>query len=244
MGLVSVQAKLDDKGIDLDLWDSATVEGFHRGIAGIAQGAHAEWMRIAQNRLRTSRAIYINGLQQAESFTTRVVGTTSIFEITLVGRMPNAFEFGMPAFDMKEVRPGWLGGRRAKTAKDGHKYIVIPFRHSLTSGASLAYSGKARREDVISNLKEVVRKHGLNRMVRGPGGRVLTGPVKRLPPGQPNVHRFLEGLTRVQDRVAGRTPSGKEKGSGQLMTWRVMSDKSPPGSWIHPGLTAEHHARG
>lgn len=228
--MISVNAKLESLGIDLEDFERATVETFQRSVAAVARGAHAEWIRLAQARLKTSRADYINGLRQAESFTTRVLGPTTVFEIALVGRMPNNFEFGMASFDMKAVRPGWLGGSKAKTSKSGHKYITIPFRHSISSAANLAYTGKAARADLKTELKKVVKTYGLNRMIKAATGQVIEGPVKRLPPKAP-VHPYLRGLTRVQSKT-----SQPGRGQGQLFTWRVMSEKSRPESWIHPGV--------
>jgi hypothetical protein len=234
---ISVANKLEDLGVDIDLLSETTVEAFRQSVAGVAKAAQAEWIRLAQHRLGSSREIYIGGLRQAESFAARIVGTTTVFEITLVGRMPNNFEFGQDGYDMKSVRPGWLGGGKAKTGKDGKKYIVIPFRHSITSGARLAYSGKARRADLKKELKKTVKEFGLNRLLRTATGQVARGPVKRVP-RTPSVHRYLHGLTKVQDVARGTTRTGKQRGSSQLFTWRVMSENSPPESWHHPGLKA------
>jgi hypothetical protein len=235
---ISIKAKAEDMGYNVDVLTTATVESFRHAVAGVAKAAQAEWIRIAQNRLGSSKDIYINGLRMAESFVTRIVGTTTIFEISLVGRMPNYFEFGMPAFDMKAVRPGWLGGKRAKTAKDGHKYVVIPFRHSLAKAGMLAYSGKAAKADLRKELKNVVRWYGLNKMVRLATGEVTSGPVKRIPRGSP-VHRYLSGLTRIQ-KPSTVNPM---KGSSKLLTFRVMSENSPASSWQHPGIEAKNLMR-
>jgi hypothetical protein len=229
---LSIKAKLEDLGIDLDSFSAETRETFQESVGQVARAAQAEWIRLAQSRLKTSRADYINGLRQAESFSVRVMGATTIFEIALVGRMPNAFEFGMAGFDMKAVRPGWLGGSKAKTARDGHKYITIPFRHSVSSAANLAYTGKAARADLKGELKKVVRKYGMNRMIRAATGQPLEGSVKRLPRSA-KTHSYLKGLTRVQQLT-----SQPNRAQGQLFTWRVMSEKSSPGSWRHPGLNA------
>lgn len=238
MSVLSVHAKLDEAGVSLASLSVGMAEAFHAAVAGTAVGAVAEWERRASHRLRSARQIYINGLRQAESYHVEVVGGLTTYTITLVGEMPNNFEFGMPSFDMKAVRPGWLGGTRAKTAKDGHKYITIPFRHSLTSGAIMTYTGQARREHVAQALADAVRKYGLRDMVRDTGGRVVPGPVARVPNAATDVHRFLTGLTRVQQPTAGVTPTGLQRGSAQFMTWRTMSENSRPEAWIHPGLTA------
>jgi hypothetical protein len=235
----SLKAKLTDMGYDVDAFDLGMVSAFETGLAGIAKGAQNEWIRLAQERLGTSREIYINGLRQAESFTVKGSPTSPIFEIQLVGNMPNNFEFGMASFDMKSVRPGWLGGAKAKTAADGSKYVVIPFRHSTGDSARMAYTGKAAAVDpnLKDQLRKAVRDYGLDRMVRTASGKVVEGAVSRIPNKAP-VHSYLKGMVRTQKGMDGTTKTGLQKGSSTLTTFRVMSEKSRPDSWIHPGLDA------
>lgn len=235
MSVISVRAKLEERDIDVTAIEEGAVESFIKSVGNIAYGAHVEWKRLAQERLKTSRQIYINGLSQG--VVTSVIGNVTVFEIMLLGDMPNNFEFGMDPFDMKTVRPGWLGGSKAKTAKDGSKYIYIPFRHSLSSAAILEYTGKAKRADLRSELVRTVKEYGLDKMVRSGTGHVIPGPVKRVP-RKASIHPYLRALTRVQHPAEGKTPKGFQRGSSQLMTWRTMSEKSPADSWLHPGVKA------
>ena len=231
----SVKAKLTDLGVDIDSFDAGTVAVFEQSIFGLAKGAQNEWVRLAQERLGTSKEIYINGLRQAESFKMVTTGNTT-YEISLVGKMPNDFEFGMPSFDMKTVRPGWLGGGKAKTSKDGSKYVVIPFRHSTTS-ERFAYTGKAKgvTPDLKGQLRKAVKDYGLDRMTRAGTGQVVSGVTARIP-NKAAVHSYLRGMVRTQTPTAGTTKSGQGRGSSTLTTFRIMSEKSDPSSWIHPGL--------
>ncbi len=231
--MIDINAKLEDAGIVMDTFSSGVQDSFLRGVGHTADSARGEWIRLAQNRLSTSRADYIDGLQKPDSMKYSRAGTRSTWEIQLVGRMPNNFEFGMDSFDMKAVRPGWLGGGKAKTAKAGHKYVTIPFRHSTTSPARIAYSGQARRANLQRELRTVVRRYGLDRMVRTATGAPVTGPVARVPTTA-RVHPYLRGLTRIQG------PSSPRGGrvSGQLFTFRTMSELSPDEAWNHPGITA------
>jgi len=231
--MISVKAKLENAGINVDAIETGMIESFERVVGHIASNAKGEWVRLAQGRLRTSRDDYIAGLQKADSFKVSKRSGATLYEIALIGEMPNNFEFGMNSFDMKAVRPGWLGGGKAKTAKEGHKYITIPFRHSTTSNARIDYSGRARRENLKQDLRRTVKRYGLDRMVRtgtGRGAPPRMGPVRRVPRSAP-VHPYLRALTRTQhvERKTGRS-------YGQLNTWRVMSEKSDAGSWMHPGI--------
>lgn len=232
----SIKAKILDKGYNLSALSDGGVLALQMQVGSLAKGAKNEWVRLAQHRLKTSREIYINGLQQAGSFAIKSAGDTTTYEISLIGDMPNNFEFGMPEFDMKSVRPGWLGGGKAKTAADGSKYVTIPFRHSTGTNSRFGYTGKAAAvdPDLKGQLKQAVRQYGLDRMIRAGSGQVVEGAVSRIPNNAP-VHPYLQGLTRVQKGMSGSTAAG-QRGSSTLTTWRVMSEKSAPEKWIHPGL--------
>jgi hypothetical protein len=231
--MFSVRAKIEDLGFNLDLLNATMIETLRLAVRNLAFGAKDEWMRLAQARLHTSRDDYINGLRQAESFSAVKVDGQPVFTIQLVGEMPNNFEFGMESFDMKEVRPGWLGGRKAKISKDGNAYIRIPFRHSPTSTTGIGYSGKAKEAGLQNELRNAIRDYGLDRMIKTATGGVAAGAVKRIPKDAP-VHTYLQALTRIQEP----TPDKKRARSIQYMTWRTMSEKSDPAAWIHPGLEA------
>jgi hypothetical protein len=235
----SIRATLEDLGYNIDSLEAGLMESLNLQVGQLAMAARSEWIRLAQSRLSTSREDYVNGLRQSESFTV-LRGTrlrTASYEITLVGNMPNNYEYGMGPFDMKGVRPGWLGGKSSKIGKDGKKYVVIPFRHSTSGSPRFNYTGKAKSvsdPDLKTQLKKTVKSYGLDRMVRTATGQVVTGTVKRLPKSAP-VHPYLQGMVRTQQAMSGSTASG-QRGQGALMTFRVMSENSKPDAWIHPGI--------
>ena len=230
MSVFNITTKLEqDYGVELDSLEAGMIESFGMAIRGLAIAAQDQWISLAQSRLKSSRSDYINGLRQAESFKQKLGATSQTFEITLVGKMPNNYEFGMPSFDMKSVRPGWLGGAKARRAKDGSSYVVIPIRHSTSSETNMAYTGKAAAVgDLKQQLRKAVKDYGLDRMVKTATGQVATGSVARIPKRAP-VHPYLQGLTRIQTKKKGG-------GSSQLIRFAVMSENSDPSSWIHPGL--------
>jgi len=233
MSDLSIKIKAVELGFNIDAIEDGLADMFKQGVGEIAVRAREEWVRLAQNRLKTSRTEYIDGLRQAESFKIRTAGTDyTTYELSLVGKMPNNYEFGMASFDMKKVRPGWLGGAKARTAKDGHKYIVIPFRHSTSSSGSLDYTGKAAAAGMKEKLQKATKEYGLNKMIKAASGQVVQGPVAKIPKNAP-VHPYLKNLTRYQTKTGSGTT-----GQGRLMTFRIMSEKSEPDSWIHPGITA------
>lgn len=235
MANISLKTKLEEMGINISTLDYTVIESFRAAVGNLAIAAQNYWVQTAQRKLHSSRETYINGLRQAESFKSFSFGGVDAFEVQLVGRMANNFEFGMESFDMKEVRPGWLGGSKAKISKDGSKYATIPFRHS-TGNTRFDYTGKAKADNLKMHLRNAVRNYGMNKMVKTSGKvkKVKEGAVARIP-NNAAVHNYLRGLTRYQ-MVNVNKKTGKANASSQLMTFRTISTKSDPSAWIHPGL--------
>jgi len=111
--MFQLSAKLEDIGISIDELDLAIRETMRTAVAQVATAAQAEWIRLAQMRLKTSRADYINGLRQAESFKSVIVDGEPVYTITLVGKMPNNYEFGMPCVQAGSVAARCASPRRA-----------------------------------------------------------------------------------------------------------------------------------
>lgn len=236
MSRISISAKLAAASRELDDLSEGSIKQINQGVTAIARGAVGEWARLASRKLNSTREDYINGLRQAESFAQRYEGEGTTIEITLVGSFPNQIEFGMAPFDMKTVRPGWLGGGKAKISKNGKRYVIIPFRHKTSpnqSGPQLSMT-----EDVGTVVKKVAKEYGLDRMRRTATGQVVEGVVARVPNKATGVHPYLLGMARVQKGTNGRTKSGLQRGSSTFVTWRVISENSPASSWMHPGLKA------
>lgn len=245
MANISIKTKLEEMGISISNLDYSIIESFRSAVGGLAISAQNFWIQTAQSKLKTSREVYINGLRQAESFKSYKTGADAdIFEIQLVGKMPNNFEFGMDSFDMKTVRPGWLGGKAVKRNKKGKAYVRIPFRHSL-GGTRFDYTGKAKADNLKSELRQVVERYQLKSLARDDGGNVKQGKVFSLTKKEQNkfntgydpkpkeVHNYLKGLVKIQQRF-----KDPKRGGSQLMTFRTISEDSDPTSWIHPGLSA------
>ena len=249
----SVQASLEELGYNMEAISDGLREALNLQVGQLALAAKGEWIRLAQDRLSTTREIYVNGLRQAESFKVMRSGGMASYEITLVGVMPNNIEYGQGPYDMKAVRPGWLGGKASKLGKNGKRYVVIPFRHSTASSSRFDYTGKAKSvsdPDLKTQLKKAVKTYGLDRMIRTATGQVVSGThtsrnsglqipntVAKLPKTA-SVHPYLQGMIRTQQAYGSHTAGTKQKGGGSLMTFRIMSENSAPSSWIHPGLKA------
>lgn len=97
-------------------------------LRGLGAAAYAHWVKLAQEKLNTSSRDYALGLQ--------LVQFPKHVEVVLTGRVPNMIENGWDGGDMRK----WLlASPKAHTAKDGSKYLAIPFRHGTpgTSGRNV-----------------------------------------------------------------------------------------------------------
>jgi len=125
------------------------------------------------------------------------------------------------SYDMK---PGLLSGPKAKVSKDGSRYNIIPFQHKPSS--KIQYGAGSRKQEQQNELRNVVKNYGLDKIIRGSRNKALQGKVKTLK--ALGIHNNLQGLTKYQKKYGKVTQS-------TYFTFRVVSDKSDPGSWMNPG---------
>lgn len=181
-------------------------------------------------RINTITGEYVRSIQDGLRFREDLTGevfTTSPHGVII--------EKGQRARDMK---PGLLASPRAKTNKEGKRYITVPFRHGTpgtvglppmpkevySAAKNLAYS--RREQGLSSSNKQYVwggrYKQGVERDAQY-GMRVHIAPH----PGAGYQHRsgIYEGMVRM----------GKGRHT-QYLTFRRVSENSDPRSWQHPGV--------
>lgn len=213
----------------------------------LAMQTHAHIVEEVNSKLHSTREKFLNALSFDE------VGQDT-FMIHL-DKSAMWIEEGLPAnYDMLE---GLLKSKKAKTAKDGSRYVVVPFEHKKGPTQSTA-----AEQDLTNTIKSEMRKrkipygkiekngdgsaktgllHSFDIMkapvksANGPGmGRGPIGAVKQGPTGIP----FLQGVRVYQSKQKGK--NGKEHVSRSIMTFRVASSKHKgQGRWVHPGLQAK-----
>ena len=225
-------------------------------LSDIADGARANWIRVAQRELGSSKEDYIQGIQP-------VAVEDNARVIVLVGWMPNSVENGLDSFDMRETL---LGGHSALTrrAKDGHLYGHVPFRHGTpeskggggspmgraygpTAEHSLAQGnvmGATAAADLGKKVYEAAKRLSATRTTQhaseASAAMTTTRWGGRLPPGMaPKLaahHKtdIYAGMVRVRHTYAKTTQT-------QYRTFRTISQAVPSG-WIHPGIRARHLA--
>lgn len=153
-----------------------------------------------------------------------------------------------------EMIDDMLKSHKAKTAKDGSKYMVVPFEQNKKP-SSITPAQKSLQDTIKSEFKNrnipygkvekdaagnakkglihsfdiknaPIKTSNLPGQGKGPVGSVMQGPT-----GIP----LLKGIRVYQKEVA--MPDGSKKVQKAIMTFRVVSSKMKgTGRWVHPGL--------
>ncbi|BAK52957.1 hypothetical protein F373_gp145 [Bacillus phage SP-10] len=186
-------------------------------ISSTLMATKSHWEQLVQQRLKTSRADYLLGLNADNSLTFPDEFTGVL---TLRGQWANMLEEGFPAFDMKS---GFSHARNVKQKKDGGWYMTVPFRHRTPNTAGSAVGGRAMPDDIYSHA----------RAMRGQSPR-LAGTEDKYPAGKSwtgyqHKNGIYEGLTKNRKKYERAVQNS-------YYTFRRVSDKSDPSSWKHPGF--------
>jgi hypothetical protein len=163
--------------------------------------------------------------------------------------------------DEHEMLEDLLKSPKAKTSKDGSRYLTVPFDHSPGKGKTgTTPAGKTLIDTIRGELK--TRGIPFGKIEKGPDGKPLLGnlhniditkaPVKTAEgPGQgwgpvgavrqgQSGTPFLQGIRISQNKVKD-PKTGRESVKRSIMTFRVASSKqSGKGMWVHPGLEAKN----
>jgi hypothetical protein len=200
--------------------------------------AYGHLLEQVQKNLHSTRSKYVDAL----SFK-KVGASTWIINLDHSAMW---IEDGMPEHEMLD---NLLKSPKAKRAKDGSRYLVVPFQHnkgptSQTQAAQdlTATIKRELKQRQIPYGKIETDEHGKPKLgllhsfditkkpVKthdGPGqGHGPIGEVRQGTTGIP----FLQSIRIYQKEVKGKVKRG-------IMTFRVASSKHKgSGKWIHPGL--------
>lgn len=181
------------------------------------------WEQKVRTELKSSRRQYLNAI-----YVNQLSESTAVVGLNPKSKLARMIEGGASSFDMKI---GFAKSGKIKYNKKGEWYINIPFRHATPDavGESELFSSKIPRE--IYNISK--RNQGspvtfeqLPKEFQKLKSNPTTGYVHKAP--------IFQGLVRKE---VGATPAEKR---GQYMTFRRVSQKSDPDSWIHKGIKAHN----
>lgn len=150
--------------------------------------------------------------------------------IIAVKKIAEQLENGTGPWDMK---PMLLGGPKARVGKNG-KYNIIPFRHGTGSSHAPDNNFKTMPQHVYKQARDLKASVKTANGMKW-GGRLPAqgAPGKNPTSGYQHKNQKHEGMVRIEKTYRAATQS-------QYMTFRVVSERSAPGSWVHPGYEAHH----
>lgn len=169
------------------------------------------WGSLARDSLKAARKEYISSLE-ADDKGKFVKG------IILRGWLPNAIEDGIGPFDMKA---GFEGSSKKKTYPGGW-YLTIPKRHGTPGTVSF---DSVLPKEVYKSIYAVPEEYKV-KTVR----QRIYDQGKLLYDQYESKSNIFDGLKRI-NRLGG---------GSQYVTFRRVSSKSDPESWIHSGIQARH----
>lgn len=193
------------------------------------------WRLTAREQLNSSRAQYTDAI--------RIIPVSPLeSKIVLDSTFANWIEFGKSAYDIKAL---FERSAKVKSTKDGGWYLTIPFRFGTPGVVSDNFPAMPKAVyDLAKNLSPsrtalggtISRGQSLAQSdIPEPFNQLLTRPGfsdrKTQQTFNPYQHKssIYAGLQRNQQTY-------EKKSSSTYNTFRRVSDKSDPNSWIHSGI--------
>ncbi|MCL1993476.1 MAG: hypothetical protein FWG66_11085 [Spirochaetes bacterium] len=172
----------------------------------------------------------------ARSIKKRRLGPLS-YEIYSEAPIAEMLEKGTSPFDMKKTH---TKGPRSRVSKEGHGYLIVPFRwgtpgtvgfRNVMAGDVLNIVRKFEKMSTERSADDAPdRDKTPNAMGKMVGRAQYSKGYGRLS-GAGLADQNMAGMVRAHDEA------GKNRASGYF-TFRVISAKGRPGSWINPGIKA------
>lgn len=236
-------APLMNVGLKLD---QATKQALKEAGRRLTNMTRAHIVEEANKKLHTRRQMFLDGLTTFQM-------ADDVFVVNLDAKV-RWIDDGMQPHNMID---DLLKSKKAKTAKDGSKYAVIPFSHKKgptqqtpaqkTLLDTIKRELKQRKIDYGKTEKD---EHGSPKLGLLHSFSVTSGPIKTAnAPGQgkgpigsvmqgPTGIPLLKGI-RIYQREVKDPKSGKTSIRKDIMTFRVVSSKHKgQGRWDHPGTEA------
>lgn len=179
--------------------------------------------RIAEGKLHKTASTYKQLLSGA------ITASSDNLVISMDGVL-KGLEQGYSARDMK---PELLASANAKTAKDGSRYVDVPFRHAMTENSR--YQGMPA--EIKARVQSAVRAE---RATASSEGRDVRNPL-RVTGSLPATN--AKHATSIHSDMIRTSYSVGKQDRASYETVRRVSSKSDPSAWRHPGFRGVHAIR-
>lgn len=197
-------------------------------IAALSEVARNEWIREARQRLRTTARAYVNSILPVEHRGTKA--TIRLTDKTSDGQLANMLEQGHGPFDMK---PGLLRSSKAKKTATGRPYIHVPFRHRVPGGGD--------RADVMPRpIYRLAKNLPAGTGLKLPPAISAWGMRTRLSPNTSKWGAYTWKSSPYAGIVRSLQFPGQLVSPSRYDSFRTVSRRSDPNSWIHPGFQARN----
>lgn len=228
MSDISFKIRAEALGKQIEDLAPQVEEEINAAVKNLAHAAYtAMTAKIQQMKMNEkNRKDYLRALQFTD------LGDDA-YLIHLDGEWANKLESGFGSYSIRDVllkstKNVEVGSRAGqpwvRTAKDGHKWAVVPFDHKPSAGGGSGDLGADIRSLMAKGKNGAVQP--LGQVFKDSNGKAMSGKVASVNKADaPNPN--LAGLTKYQHVH----PSGKV--SSVYMTFRAVSEKGK--DWIHPG---------
>lgn len=142
--------------VNIDVSEIANLVGETRKAADMAMQeaarnltamTHAKIVELAGSKLHSRRQMFVDGLSYQQ-----VAADTWLINLDAKVRW---IDDGMPAHNMLD---DLLKSKKAKTAKDGSRYVVVPFNHGPGKGAS---NSTPAQMDLVATIKSEMKRKNI-----------------------------------------------------------------------------------
>lgn len=236
--MLDINIDIDEIVKEFKGYEKKLTEALKDGVKALAHDTHAHVLEQAANgpnKLRTRLEEYKNNLKMIEN--------NDIYTI----QVPDKIMWIEEGMEPHSMLPDLLASPKAKTSKDGGKYIVVPFKHNKGPTQQTPFA-QSITEMLKNNLKKMKIPYGS--IERDSSGAAKLGKLHRIDMGGPKrphwTSPILDGVSIYQHQKKNPDGSLVMNKSGpaiqrDIMTFRTASSKHEgTGKWDHPGLEGKH----
>jgi hypothetical protein len=238
-GMISVNIDMSEVFKEMHVMKKEVPAMMQHVFVKVAESVVVNWREEAHRGLRSTRAMYLRGLQEPEISKDQAV-------VALIGTLPNMLEQGASPFDIKK---GFSASTKVVRKKGGGWYLTIPFRWATPGalGENEVFSAVMPSAvfDIAKELAPRTVQPFLPGVTRSEALREEDLPVElqgqqeraRQPVYGAYTHKsnMYAGIVREEQMYEKTTQS-------KFLSFRRVSDKSDPLSWMHKGLVARDFA--